>query len=816
MSERSLFDSASGLRPVSAFLVIASVLGLVGVKVGLLATLRGEGQPPRVLLESDPAPAYSIHDRDGRALASFVQRLDLVLSPNAMWQAHTPDAMAERIGAALGGSPSPGELSRRFLPDARDGVVSAQDPLTGLALLLTLEQAQRVDAWARTGRLDGKGPPRSIDGIWLEEQRDHTWMLCWAPAVTLREDMRARHMPARRHNPLSWTRFLADGLAGCLLGERALPRGGRFEDQELERQRAWIWSALLPCTWTVAVQGFDARHGPALAALFARERVAQHQMRIERGRTRRYPSGRSELLGFWGHLDRPRAQLAALRELGVAPAELSRESEVERTLASLDAGRQSIYAASLGRLLREPSPLLGLERACDRLLAGAEWSFLDRSPAAFAFLQHRPAGRTARTYFLAASAPSETPRVVTTIDALLQRQVGAELDRVIASHAPALAMAIVLDLEDGDVLAADARSPYQLEGWAPVHHQYPPGSTFKVAIMAAALESGQVSPHDVFDVGDGRGYDHLGRIIHEAENSRTGRLTAAECLAHSVNAGLVQIGQRVPAEFLHGRLRALHYGDAPRTGLGGESPGWIPPLPWDRKYRHASVSFGYETQVTLWQHAAALSAILRGGEWRPLRLIAAVEQAAHRWPVAAPAAERVFSAATCAELRSMLELAATVGTGAPLAGPAHLPGLVVGTKTGTAQKVPGEVCLHRELADQVRHHLEETRCSRACRQALRAGSAHPGRECLTLSMAVAGRRASGGRQVLVLVVVDEPTRKGRYGSDTAGPLAVALIKEALGVTALGAVREEPWIAGFRRGRAGSEATSEQPWAEVAW
>jgi len=44
---------------------------------------------------------------------------------------------------------------------------------------------------------------------------------------------------------------------------------------------------------------------------------------------------------------------------------------------------------------------------------------------------------------------------------------------------------------------------------------------------------------------------------------------------------MVQIGLRVPPDVLHAYLRALHYGEAPQTGLGGEVDGSIPALPWN-------------------------------------------------------------------------------------------------------------------------------------------------------------------------------------------------------------------------------------------
>ena len=809
------FDSASGLRPVSAFALIGCVIALVAGRVTWLSVWGKEARAPRVRVESDPAPAGSIHDRDGRPMAVFVQRLDLVLSPNAMWQAHTPDAMARRISEALGGSPAPAELLAAMLPDARRGVVVASDPDSGRPLAFTREQARAVDAWARSGGHGEEATGEPIDGIWLEPQKDGTWHLCWSPVVTLSEAMRARHVPAKRHNPLAWTRSLADGLARCLLGPDALRPGPGVRVEELERQREALWRVMLPTTFAVAARGFDARRAPEVAALLARERVAHHQMSIERDRTRDYPGGRDELLGFWGFVDEPTAERTALLRLGFGRADVEGPDAAARLIAGLDEAQRARFTATRHALITEPQPLTGLERAAARLLAQPRWDFLEREPARFSFWQQRPVGAAARPYYLESSPASETPRVVTTIDALLQRFVDDELARVMDEHQPAVAMAIALDVATGSVLAVGSRSAYAMSGWAPLHHQVMPGSTFKVVVMASALDAGVVRPGDEFDIGDGRYYHLPGRTISEAELShRSGWQTAAQCLAYSINAGLVQIGARMSSEALRGYLTALHYGEAPQTGLGGERAGRVPPLPWKPVWEHASVSYGYEVQTTLWQHAAALASVVRGGEWLPLRLLDAVEQGGRRWVLEAAQPERVFGERACAEVRDMMRLGAREGTGMRLANPELLPGLDVGTKTGTAERVSDELCIHAELAHQARHADEGTRCSRACRAALKSLPKPHAKKCLTLSMAAFGRRLDGEREVLVLVMVDEPRHKARYGSDTAGPAAIAILREALGDTALGQERRAGWVAGFGHVQGLAQEAGAQPWAEV--
>ena len=149
----------------------------------------------------------------------------------------------------------------------------------------------------------------------------------------------------------------------------------------------------------------------------------------------------------------------------------------------------------------------------------------------------------------------------------------------------------------------------------------------------------------------------------------------------------------------------------------------------------------------------------------------------------------------------------------------------MGTKTGTAEKVSTEVCLHAEMAYQqarARGGPQRTRAE------LRAQKPHKG-SCYTSSMCAWGHLPDSGREVMVLVVVDEPRGARHFGSEIAGPAAVSILKEALGVTHGSVPASEAPAAGFapledgnspgKAGRNGFElmrrALPEQPWREDA-
>lgn len=757
MIQREVFRSESGYRPMSAFVVVAVVLFGVAGRVAQVA-LCTESSGGSVAVEQGLEPVFELADAHERTVAYFVDRLDLVASPRSMWLAHTPDHMAASLAAAVE-TVTAEEVQRALLPDAEGGWIEVTE------MLLSARQASAVLAWAERGgtRLHASpGPPLSgVDVVPAGLDGDKPrFLLRWQPAVLLSRSEREAH---GERSPTRWTRQLLDGLSEAVFEVAPASAGGGPDANEACRRL--LWSKLMPTGHCLAVRDVPAERALAVELLLKEEGVSPLQMRLVRGRDRRYPTGALEIFGTWGRIE------------GDEP---------------------------------EPLPRDGIELLAERVFEREELGLAASAPAAYAFLvqRNRELGRT--QYYLERREAETPPRVLTTLDLDLLRAVRRELTGVMEEHEPAVAMAIVIDLERGDVLAVDSLEQYPVQPFAPVYYAFTPGSTFKLLTMAVALEEGRVRPEDRFDVGDGRPY-HLPdckRWIREAEGSRSGVITAAECFAFSVNIGLVLIGQRVDPTVFRAKLRELGYGTAPGAGLGPEHPGMIPPLPWGKNWELASVSFGHEVMTTLWQHATGLSAVVRGGVLRPLRLISAVEQGGERHELPLDAGRRVFSAETCATIRQMMAMGAEVGTGRKTA----RPDLVLGTKTGTAEKVPSEICSH--VAGAARRAAQEAGRPFTGKDYQRLAGApkpHGKKSCYTSSMCIVGRPVEGGREVMVLLVVDEPTGKAKFGSDVAGPAAARILAEALGRTRDGAEVVPVLENGFALAGGMLQNGQDEPW-----
>lgn len=793
------FRSASGLRPASAFLFVAIVLGMVVAKAIGYGVLEHFTQPSHASVHEPPRPDFDIVDRGGRVMARSVERMDLVMSPRAMWQAHTPDRIAARLGEALGDECDARTLLESMLPGAFNGVLRA----SGKLFQLDREQARRVHDWYTDRGLDGFQVVAPVEG--------KHWELLWEPVEALGEAVRERHAGEMGvPSPTGWSRFLADGLARSILPESEL--ADTSDDKALRKQRERIWRGLMPSADAVAFEGIDPVHVADVISVLDEEKVAAHQMRVDFQHARTYPvrdlaaeQDPFEILGEWRFVDEPRArEMTALRW-----AEVEHDGDPER--------ERLAFEREVRQTLDHVHPFCGLERLGAHLFEQDPWRELRPLPAHYEYDRLQPARGAGKRYYQSDTLEGETPKVVTTIDARLQAFTRQVLLDVVEQHEPAVTMAIVVDVQSGEVLAVDGVSNYASAEFLPLYHEYTPGSTFKVLIMATALEADAVYPEEIFDTHNGTfWFEGRSKPIREAEGHQTGRLSARYGLAHSVNAILVQIGTRVPDSFMHGKLEQLGYGIAPAVGLGRERDGHLTDLPWKKAYTHASVCFGHEVGVTLWQHAEGLATVLRGGEHLPLSLVRGIGLDGNLYTLDAAPGERVFREETCDQVREMLRLGALEGTGKDLQKAVVESGSPIwfGSKTGTTEKEQGVVCLHLE---QERNHLNRGKLSSAKDfipfTSLKSKAKPHDRACYVSSICVFGHVPGDDREVMVYLVADEALKNGKYGSKIAGPAAMRLLHEALGLTHNGV---PSWIAHERNGEATYERIQnefERPWTD---
>ena len=291
MSPHEVLLSASGLRPMSAFVVVGAVVLSVAVWVVRLSC-NDAPQPDRVRFEEGELPAYSIAARDGEAIASFVPRFDLELSPRSLWQAHTPLVLANALSEILAGDPAAArsvpELLAELLPDAdAAGVIRVE------AWKLTPRQAQRIEDWIQDGAGTGLG---RLEGIRLDRCADGTCRIAWEPVVLLSEEQRKSH---RVSQAWRWARRIADGLDAC---RSAVPVDvSQLPESTARRRREEVWKALVPTAFARPIRGLAPElvlplreeleaQGVAAWQMRMAVRVAGVIMRVRVGVPRRHPA----------------------------------------------------------------------------------------------------------------------------------------------------------------------------------------------------------------------------------------------------------------------------------------------------------------------------------------------------------------------------------------------------------------------------------------------------------------------------------------------------------------------------------------------
>lgn len=738
--KRGTFDSASGLKPMSAYVVVGVVLAMAAGRLFQLASAEASAADFVREVREERAPEdYRIVDREGRVLAASQPAYDLLLSPQVMWQNHTPLRIANSIAGALGQDERwASELVDVMLPAGPDGW-------------------RRVDAWpltdAEAARLGDWITGSEMHGFSVEREREGDAFLWWKPREVLSEAERERHF--ERVGPSSWTRFLTRGIYTARHGN---PReqGERLRyDAKLAGEE--VWTALLPEVHNVPLERITPTQAMAVQAALSDEMVSRDHMRLVLVHDREHPVGEFPTLGSWG---------------------FTRDGQ------------------------ERPDAYVGLELRAQELAAEHAALWASTAPATYEWVAGRVSRRGATPYFQG-SADAAPPIVVeTTIDTVLQRRTREALEDAVERHDATLAMAIVVEVRSGEVLALDAVSTLPTRAFLPVAHLFTPGSTFKLVTMAMGLDAGVVDPRSSelgvgrFDVGHGRDWrvpvPGRSRTIDEAEGAPTGVQSLAACLAWSINAGMAQVGLKLSPEAFRGKLLELGYGQPSRAGLGGESfwP-FVSLEDWDLAYEQASISFGHNVSVNLWQHAEGLATILRDGVWKPHVLVRAVSQGERSEAVVSDrgAPRRVFRPGVGVIVRDMMTLGAREGTGRHIV----RDDIEMGTKTGTTWKEDGVLSTRVELEALAAHIYAGNQPTnaewRAERKALQAAHRFDKNE-YTSSVIAVGHLPGGdpSDEVMVLVVVDEP-REGKFGSQVAGPTAVALLAEALGVTRRGEAKE---------------------------
>lgn len=276
---------------------------------------------------------------------------------------------------------------------------------------------------------------------------------------------------------------------------------------------------------------------------------------------------------------------------------------------------------------------------------------------------------------------------------------------------------VALDPRNGDVLALVSKPAYDPNAfaggvnsetwaqltedvWRPIQNravsgQYPPGSTYKAIVAAAALEEGLIDTTEKIYCP---GHFKLGRRTYRCwRRAGHGEVALHEALVKSCDVYFYQVGLRLGIDRIAKYAFGFNLGKRSRIDIPHELPGLIPTREWkERRFKEpwirgetvsASIGQGFDL-VTPLQLAVAFASIANGGEvFRPRLVLQTRDLAGNVKPGPDPVilGRAPVSAENLAIVRAALEgvVMEPEGTG----GRARVRGVRVAGKTGTSQVV---------------------------------------------------------------------------------------------------------------------------------
>ena len=340
-------------------------------------------------------------------------------------------------------------------------------------------------------------------------------------------------------------------------------------------------------------------------------------------------------------------------------------------------------ALTNGNRIVETSGKDGIERSMDAKLRGIRgWRVTERDGQRREMVTFREQN----------VEPQDGLNVVLTIDSVIQHIVETALAEAAEKHSPISISGIVVRPRTGEIIAmatlptfdpnnpgavpADARRNRVIADVAE------PGSTFKIVVIAGALNDQTVKPSDVYNCEHGK-FSFAGRHLHDHEPYDD--LSVEGIIMKSSNIGAAKVGIKMGEKRLDEYVREFGFGT--RTGLPvpGEVAGIVHPVRAWSKVSIAQIPMGQGIATTRLQMMMAMCAIANNGVLMRPMLVSRLEDSQHNVVASYPPqrVRQVISEPTAKMMvRALKAVVSTNGT-APKAALEHY---TVAGKTGTAQK----------------------------------------------------------------------------------------------------------------------------------
>lgn len=292
--------------------------------------------------------------------------------------------------------------------------------------------------------------------------------------------------------------------------------------------------------------------------------------------------------------------------------------------------------------------------------------------------------------------PQDGMNLSLTVDINIQKSLERELDNIVDMFSPDMALAIVMNPNNGEILGMASRPDYDPNNYKnysqevlsrnlPIWASYEPGSTFKIITTSAAVEEGAVDleKDHFYDPGS---VNVDGSTLRCWKAGGHGEQTFLQVLQNSCNPGFVKMGQLLGKETLFNYIDKFGFGEKTGIDLNGEGQGIIFNLDKVGNVELATTAFGQGVSVTPIQQVAAVSAVVNGGTLYEPYIVKSISEKETNSIIKETKKKKirkVISEKTSRIMRHALESVVAKGGGKS----AYIEGYRIGGKTGTAQKV---------------------------------------------------------------------------------------------------------------------------------
>jgi cell division protein FtsI (penicillin-binding protein 3) len=343
-------------------------------------------------------------------------------------------------------------------------------------------------------------------------------------------------------------------------------------------------------------------------------------------------------------------------------------------------------------------------------------------------------------------APEPGKDLVLSIDRRIQYLAYRELKAAVQAQGARAGAAVVLDARTAEVLAMVNQPAFNPNNRSDLNGKYyrnravtdvfEPGSTIKPFTIAAALKSGRYKPGSIVDTSPGF-YTLEGHMVRDVRDY--GRIDLSTVIQKSSNVGASRIALTLPPGEFWENFALVGFGAPTGSGFPGESRGMLHDYGSWSSFEQATMAFGYGLSVTPLQLAHAYTVLANDGRLRPVSFTKITREQADE-----QAGDPVFSLSTIKAVRKMMEGVVSVeGT----ARRARIAGYRVAGKTGTVKKT---------AADGAGGYSDDRYIA-----------------------VFAGMVPASEPRLVMVVMIDEPSRGQYYGGLVAAPVFARVMSGAL-------------------------------------